>query len=94
MTNNWSLIVEYKGGLDVSIDRAVEKGARKERDGSGFSFLDGTRDLSFSFTQGRFAEAAKARIKAMLGRKVTTRIVSPEAAERALAKFDRLMERG
>jgi hypothetical protein len=71
----------------------IEGAARKKCDGSGFSFLNGARDLSFTFAQERFAKAAKTRVKETLGRKVVARVDSPEVLERNWRRFCAKMNR-
>ena len=63
------LWVEYKGLPDQRDDQ-IEKLVGRDRDGSGYCFVDGTRDLNFGFATIRGAEGASKRVKAAIGRKV------------------------
>jgi hypothetical protein len=74
--DRFSLLVEYKGGQSFETDAAITGVVGRDRDGSGFSFADGSRDLSFAFAREAAANAAKERVKAAFGRKVCARVVS------------------
>jgi hypothetical protein len=72
----WTLVVEYKADGPDGRDAAIEKAVGRERDGSGYTFVSGVRDLHFYFAQQRSVESAKQRIKDALGRRVKTIISS------------------
>lgn len=55
-----TLKVEYRG-YGTDLDREVEKSVGRRRDGSGFSFYDGTRDMSWYFARRQSAVAAGKR---------------------------------
>ncbi len=59
----YTLVVEYKGGMDENKDRLIVKLVGRPEHGSGFCLLDGSRDLSFGFATRRGAEGAIGRIK-------------------------------
>lgn len=62
----YSLVVEYKGGLDQDKDRQIVKLIGRPEDGSGFCFVDCGRDLIFGFVTKRGAEGAMKRVKAVV----------------------------
>jgi hypothetical protein len=63
-----NLVVEYEGGIDQDKDKLIVKLVGRPEDGSGFCFMDGSRDLSFGFATRRGAEGAMGRVKAVLKR--------------------------
>lgn len=57
-----SIWVDYKG-FDYELDKRIEKFLRKHRDGSGYSFMDVRRDLSFGYARRDVCIRAAERLK-------------------------------
>ncbi len=69
-----SLCVEYRGMPDDR-DHQIEKLVGRDRDGSGYGFVDNVRDLGFGFATVRGAQGAGKRVKAALGRRVKVSVL-------------------
>jgi hypothetical protein len=59
----FSVLVDYKGGPDTEFERQMERVSRGKRAGSGYCFIDGTRDVEYTFTRRSAALAAAKRLK-------------------------------
>jgi hypothetical protein len=59
----------------MSLDRRIEKAVGSKRLGSGFSFLDRTRDMDFGFDTVREAKRALTAVKRELKNRVSARIL-------------------
>ena len=57
-----NIIVSYKGH-DWEFDKLIRKIAPRNNGGSGYSFMDGRRDLSFSFKTTRAFESSLKKFK-------------------------------
>ena len=64
----YTLVAEYRGN-DHGFDKLIRKASKTRSDSSGFSFIDGFRDITFSFKSYKLAIDAKRRIRKELGRK-------------------------
>jgi hypothetical protein len=69
------LVVTYKRGFDMSLDRRIEKAVGSKRLGSGFSFVDSVRDMDFGFRTVREAKRALTAVKRELKNRVSARVV-------------------
>jgi hypothetical protein len=66
-----TLTVIYSGGIDLTLDRTIERLAGRKRDGSGMCVLDGKRDLSFTFPNSKSAMKAFGNLKKINGIKAS-----------------------
>jgi len=69
------LVVTYKRGFDPSLDRRIEKAVGGKRLGSGFCFLDRSRDMDFGFDTVREAKRALTAVKRDLKNRVSAKVV-------------------
>ena len=58
-----NIIVSYAGGLDAELDELIRKIAPRNNGGGGYCFLDGRRDLSFSFKTKKAFKSSLKRFK-------------------------------
>lgn len=64
-STNWEVWVEYEGVplTDDDRDQDIERAIGKRSAASGYQFIDGIRDLSFTFRNERGARQALERVR-------------------------------
>lgn len=76
----YKLSVTY-GGYDQKLDNVIAKTVGRQSTGSGYCFIDGTRDLDFEFTRLYGLVNAQMRIKDKFRRKVKTKMYDKQDEE-------------
>ena len=72
----FTLMVEYPGVPDSEFEKllAAQVGPHGQSEGSGYSFVDGMRDVEFGFMSRGVAVAAAKRVKKIFKRKVVVKV--------------------
>jgi len=76
----YRLVVSYNG-YDQEFDRNIKEVVGRESNGSGYCFIDDTRDLDFIFVRLQGLISAKERVKSKLGKKVKIKIYDKKYKE-------------
>lgn len=64
----YRIVVEYRGGMDLALERKIQRATGRSPEGSGFYFPTRTRDLEFAYEKLETAVSVAKKLRELSGK--------------------------